>query len=79
MQPSKHKIAGLTIVIIALVGFTFFAPVISGIPVSQRHLCETANLFGCTFAETYSSIAYYYLGYGGAYYPVSTPSYRIYL
>jgi hypothetical protein len=78
MQLTKHKLAGLTIVIVAVVGFAFFAPVIGGIPASQLHKCEVANSFGCTFAETYSSTTYYYLGYGGAYYPISTPSYRIY-
>lgn len=72
----KHQVAILTIVIVAVVAFTFFAPVIRGIPASQPN-CEFPGSL-CTFIETYSSVTYYYFGHGGAFYP-AIPSYRVYL
>ena len=77
MQPAKHMIAALTIVIVAVAAFAFFAPVIRGIPESQIGKCEFPKC-SPTFIETYSSVTYYYFGDGGAFYP-NIPSYRIYL
>jgi hypothetical protein len=73
----KRRKAAIGVAVVAVLAFAFFAPVVKGVPVSQIDKC---GLPTCSpnFIETYSSITYYYYGYGAAYYPIIN-NYRVFL
>ncbi|MDG6989917.1 MAG: hypothetical protein JRM99_00660 [Nitrososphaerota archaeon] len=76
----KRRVAVLAIAIVAIAAFIFFAPIIRGLPTPVMQQCFGGGVRSIPpiYFEEYNSIAYYYTGYGGVFYPV-TNSYSIFL